>query len=214
MPSHSYPRPLTLTHPSLTYPLPHSIYTFTHKHSLSSVTHPFNTIHALLLQSLTQFALHSLSLINTSHSFTLPCGHSPTHLTLTIPLSHSLNYYSYSVTHPLSHSLNFHSNSLLPSLTPSLTHSFPHSPCLPSRLHVVGDGDVIRPDIILPLPEPQHPAHHHPGVDPDPHIQTLHPCLLPDLPAKTATWISYVSSVRGKGFKYQAFVYIVKSFCL
>lgn len=38
-------------------------------------------------------------------------------------------------------------------------------------LHVVGQGDVIGPDVELPLSQAEHAAQHGAGVDADPHVQ-------------------------------------------
>lgn len=37
--------------------------------------------------------------------------------------------------------------------------------------HVVGDRDVMRPQIELPLEQPEHPAQHRAAVDADAHVQ-------------------------------------------
>ena len=47
----------------------------------------------------------------------------------------------------------------------------PHSPRLAVGLHVVGGGDVVGPDIVLPLEEPEDAAEDAPRVDPHPHVQ-------------------------------------------
>ena len=47
----------------------------------------------------------------------------------------------------------------------------PHSPCLAVGLHVVGGGDVVGPDIVLPLEEAEDAAEDAPRVDPHPHVQ-------------------------------------------
>ena len=49
-----------------------------------------------------------------------------------------------------------------------------HLPGNASALHVVGEGDIIRPDIELPFPQPQHPAVHAARVDADAHVH-VHP---------------------------------------
>ena len=46
-----------------------------------------------------------------------------------------------------------------------------NSPSLPTRLHIVGECDIIWPDVILPLAEPEHPAQHPPRVNSHPHVQ-------------------------------------------
>ena len=43
-------------------------------------------------------------------------------------------------------------------------------PRKPSRLHPVCEGDVVRPDVELPLPEADDAAEDVPGVDADSHI--------------------------------------------
>ena len=45
------------------------------------------------------------------------------------------------------------------------------SPGLAAGLHVVGEVDIVRPDVVLPLPQPQHSAEDSPAVDPDPHVE-------------------------------------------
>ena len=44
------------------------------------------------------------------------------------------------------------------------------SPCLAPGLHVVGQRDIIGPDVKLPLPESQHAAVHPPTVDAHAHV--------------------------------------------
>ena len=48
-----------------------------------------------------------------------------------------------------------------------MTPDLPWHAC---RLHVVGDSDVIRPDIPLQLEQPQHPAQHGARVDANAHV--------------------------------------------
>lgn len=43
-------------------------------------------------------------------------------------------------------------------------------PGLPGRLHVVGDLNVVAPDVKLPLPEPDEAGEDVPRVDADPHV--------------------------------------------
>lgn len=50
------------------------------------------------------------------------------------------------------------------------------SPRDASALHVVGQGDVIGPDVELPLSQAEHAAQHGARVDADPHVQ-IHLCV-------------------------------------
>jgi len=43
------------------------------------------------------------------------------------------------------------------------------------RLHAVSQGDVIRPDVELPLAQPQHPTVHSATVYTDSHVEHIHP---------------------------------------
>lgn len=61
----------------------------------------------------------------------------------------------------------------------------PHSPCLASSFHVVGQRDVIRPDVKLPLPETKDTAVYSPAVNSHAHVH-VHPCHLPDQPGDGA----------------------------
>lgn len=49
------------------------------------------------------------------------------------------------------------------------------SPRLASRLHVVGQSDVVGPDVVLPLAQAQHATQHSPTVDAHSHVQ-VHVC--------------------------------------
>lgn len=60
-----------------------------------------------------------------------------------------------------------------------------HSPCLASSLHVVGQRDVIGPDVELPLPETKDTAVYSPAVNSHAHVH-VHPCHLPDQPGDGA----------------------------
>ena len=51
----------------------------------------------------------------------------------------------------------------------------------PGLLHDVGGGDVVAPDVVLPLLQADHAAQHVAGVDPDPHVH-LDPRALPHRP--------------------------------
>ena len=44
-------------------------------------------------------------------------------------------------------------------------------PGLAVGLHVVGGGDVVGPDVVLPLEEAEDAAEDAPRVDPHPHVQ-------------------------------------------
>ena len=44
-------------------------------------------------------------------------------------------------------------------------------PRLSPGLHVVGEVDVVGPDVVLPLPEPEDPTEDPATVDADPHVQ-------------------------------------------
>lgn len=46
-----------------------------------------------------------------------------------------------------------------------------HPAGLPARLHVVGQGDVVGPNVELPLPEAQNTAEHSARVDANAHVQ-------------------------------------------
>ena len=61
----------------------------------------------------------------------------------------------------------------------------PHSPCLASSFHVVGQRDVIRPDVELPLPETKDTAVYSPTVNSHAHVH-VHPSHLPDQPGDGA----------------------------
>lgn len=37
-------------------------------------------------------------------------------------------------------------------------------------LHLIGEGDIVGPDVKLPLPEPQHPTVHPAAVDAHTHV--------------------------------------------
>ena len=56
-----------------------------------------------------------------------------------------------------------------------------NSPRKSSALHVVGECDVIGPDVELPLPESEDAAVNPAGVNPDPHVD-VDPGHLPDQP--------------------------------
>lgn len=43
-------------------------------------------------------------------------------------------------------------------------------PGLAAGLHLIGQGDVVGPDVELPLPEPEHPAVHPAAVDAHTHV--------------------------------------------
>ena len=43
-------------------------------------------------------------------------------------------------------------------------------PWHPTRLHPVCEGDVVAPDVKLPLPEADDAAEDVPGVDANPHV--------------------------------------------
>lgn len=43
-------------------------------------------------------------------------------------------------------------------------------PGLAPGLHLIGEGDVVGPDVKLPLPEPQHAAVHPAAVDAHAHV--------------------------------------------
>lgn len=60
-----------------------------------------------------------------------------------------------------------------------------HSPRLASSLHVVGQCDIVRPDIELPLPEAEDTAVHSPAVNSHTHVH-VHTCHLPDQPGDGA----------------------------
>lgn len=60
-----------------------------------------------------------------------------------------------------------------------------HSPSLASSLHVVGQRDVVRPDVELPLPETKDTAVYSPAVNSHAHVH-VHPCHLPDQPGDGA----------------------------
>lgn len=49
------------------------------------------------------------------------------------------------------------------------------SPWLAPRLHVVGQSDVVGPDVVLPLAQAQHATQHSPAVDAHSHVQ-VHVC--------------------------------------
>lgn len=61
----------------------------------------------------------------------------------------------------------------------------PHSPSLASSFHMVGQRDVIRPDVELPLPETKDTAVYSPAVNSHAHVH-VHPCHLPDQPGDGA----------------------------
>ena len=44
-------------------------------------------------------------------------------------------------------------------------------PRLSPGLHVVGEVDVVRPDVVLPLPEPEDPTENPAAVYADPHVE-------------------------------------------
>ena len=52
-----------------------------------------------------------------------------------------------------------------------MCNSRDHSPRLAPGLHVVGQGHVVAPDIILPLAETENPTEDAAAVDPNPHVQ-------------------------------------------
>lgn len=60
-----------------------------------------------------------------------------------------------------------------------------HSPSLASSLHVVGQRDVVRPDVELPLPETKDTAVYSPAVNSHAHVH-VHPRHLPDQPGDGA----------------------------
>ena len=47
----------------------------------------------------------------------------------------------------------------------------PYLPCLAIGLHVVGRGDVVGPDVVLPLEEAEHAAEDAASVDAHAHVQ-------------------------------------------
>jgi hypothetical protein len=55
-------------------------------------------------------------------------------------------------------------------------------------LHVVGERDVIGPDVELPLPEAEDPAVDPPRVDPHPHVH-VHARHLSHQPAQCTAYI-------------------------
>lgn len=58
-----------------------------------------------------------------------------------------------------------------------------HLPRYAATFHIVGQGDVIGPDVELPLAQPQHAAVNAPRVDTYPHVH-VHPHNVPDQPKK------------------------------
>ena len=44
-------------------------------------------------------------------------------------------------------------------------------PRLSPGLHVVGEVDVVRPDVVLPLPEPEDSTENPAAVYADPHVE-------------------------------------------
>ncbi len=97
-----------------------------------------------------------------------PPTHSPPHPSLTPHPPHSF------IPSPLTHSSPH--PSLTHPLTPhSLTSSSTHLPRNSSRLHVVGENDVIRPDVELPFVQTQNPRQDPPCVHAHPHVD-VHPC--------------------------------------
>ena len=44
-------------------------------------------------------------------------------------------------------------------------------PRLSPGLHVVGEVDIVGPDVVLPLPQPEYPAEDSAAVDPHPHVE-------------------------------------------
>ena len=46
-----------------------------------------------------------------------------------------------------------------------------NTPRLPPGLHVVGEVDVVGPDVVLPLPQAENPTEDPAAVDADPHVE-------------------------------------------
>ena len=44
-------------------------------------------------------------------------------------------------------------------------------PRLSPGLHVVGEVDIVGPDVVLPLPQPEYPAEDSAAVDPHSHVE-------------------------------------------
>lgn len=61
----------------------------------------------------------------------------------------------------------------------------PHSPCLAASFHVVGQCDIVRPHVELPLSETKDTAVYSPAVNSHTHVH-VHPCHLPDQPGDEA----------------------------
>lgn len=69
------------------------------------------------------------------------------------------------------------------------------SPRFASCLHVIGERDVVRPHVKLPLPEAQHAAVHTPAVNAHAHVN-VDPCHLAHQPAHTPTPASSLQPCR------------------
>lgn len=66
-----------------------------------------------------------------------------------------------------------------------LHHHSPHSPGFATSFHVVGQCDIVRPHVELPLSETKDAAVYSPAVNSHTHVH-VHPCHLPDQPGDGA----------------------------
>lgn len=79
------------------------------------------------------------------------------------------------------------------------------SPRFSTSLHHVGKGDIIRPDIILPLAQAQHTTQHSSSVNTYSHVQ-LHICCIHHRPARI--WGSWAAQ-KWKKWKTMALKTII-----